>query len=150
MKKVKIKHIAKKSGMDTAELRQLFLDNGIIDNIDQKTVAKKVAKHFLRDTQGINKYGYSKMWFLDSFWASKLAYFLLWLLALGWLFWSMYQLYADTNQDYDIATSDSIEWVEVSWAQWAFEFETASVAVIDNEAQHNAPSNLPKTGADLR
>ena len=60
----------------------------------------------------------------------------------------MYQLYADTNQNYDVAISDTVAWVEVSWASW--DFDTASVAVMYDTAQHNAPTDLPKTGADPR
>lgn len=87
MKKVTIDHIAKKSDIDVEILQKLFYDNNLIKKPDTKKIGKKIAKSFVRDLQGINKFGYSRIGFLDSFWASKIGYFALWLLALAWGIW---------------------------------------------------------------
>ena len=96
MKKVKIKHIAKKSGISKSSLQALFFDNHLIKDAKEKRIKKDIAKTFLRDMQWINPYGYSKTAFLDDFGLSNRFYTIFGIL---WL-WGLLGLFATLGQQW--------------------------------------------------
>lgn len=95
-KKIKIKHLSKKSWISKKKLKSLFLENWIIESFKEKFVYKDVAKTFLRDVQWINEYWYSKMWFFEDFWSKFRFASLFGLIWTVWLFWLLFSLASDT------------------------------------------------------
>jgi len=140
MKKVSIKHIEEKTGIDAIDLKKIFVDHWLITSADKKKVDKKAAKHLIREMQWITKHWFSRMWFLESFGTPKIAYFLLWLLALGGLFGSLFRVYQQWG-----TTHWSADYTVQSLAPG--DYNNAAID-IDALVEHGSVP-LPETGASL-
>ncbi len=140
MKKVSIKHIAKKSGLETDYLTNLFVQKWLISSPKSKKVEKKKAKHLIREMQGITKHWFSKMWFLESFGSPRIAYFLLWLLALWGLFGWLFRGY----QQWQVASSTPVDYTVQSLAPGMLQDRLDIDALVEHWS-----ASLPDTGADI-